>query len=138
MIAHFAAVKARLEANTKLTGKVNDSILETPNGAPFKGSYLVLLGGEAESVESNRFTAPQLPDSDAEYVYTVRTVATTAAGVRAFQAVVSAQLTGHKLIVAGRNCSRMRLIDSSHPLQDVKFPVFWADQDFAVMSRRSR
>jgi hypothetical protein len=137
VIAHYAAVEARVKANPKLSNKLNDSILETVTGLPFKGSYIVLFGGEADSLESNRFTAPQLADSDAEYVYTVRSVSTTPDGVRSLQAEVSAQLTGHKLLVAGRNCSRLRLTDSTYPIQDAKFPLFWADQEFTVISRRS-
>ena len=139
MKLHYAAVKARLEANPKLANKVNDSVLETTTGLPFAGSYVVLFGGAPESLESNRFTAPQLIDSDAEYVYTVRSISTSAAAVRSLQVEVAAQLVGHKLIVEGRNCSRIRLAESTAPAEDkaTKPVLYWADQEFAVISRRS-
>jgi len=137
--AHYAAVKARLEADPALATKVNDTLLLTATGLPVQGTYAILYGGAPDSLESNRFTAPQAIDSDAEYVYTVRSVSTTADGVRSIQAKVAAQLIGHRLVVAGRNCTSMRLTD----VTDVQYdkatnPVLlFADQEFTLNSYRA-
>ena len=139
MKAHYAAVKVRLEANTKLLGKVNDSVLETSTGLPFAGSYVVLFGGSPDSLESNRFTAPQAIDSDAEYTYTVRSISTSAAAVRSLQVEVAAQMVGHRLVVTGRNCTMARLVDATDPMEDkaTKPILFWADQEFSLYSYRA-
>lgn len=134
---HYAAVKSRLLADPALTGKVHDTALVDAGGLPVVGTYAILYGGAPDLLASNRFTAPQSVDSDAEYVYTIRAVSTTADGVRSVQSKVAAQLVGHALVVAGRQC-RVEQTDTTEIDWDkaTNPPLFFADQEFTVYSSR--
>ena len=136
MKAHYAAVIARLRASPALADKTHDTALVDSGGLPVVGTYAILYGGAPDVIMSGRFTAPQLATSDAEYVYTVRSVSTTADGVRSTQAIVAGQLIGHTLVVAGRTCSRLRLTDTTDPDLDKSTNpyLFYADQNFTVNS----
>lgn len=133
---HFAAVLSRLRESPALAGKVHDTALIDPGGLPVVGTYAILYGGAPDVLRSGRFTAPQLATSDAEYVYTVRSVSTSADGVRSVQSKVEGQLIGHVLVVAGRNCSRLRRTFVADPEMDKSTnPVlYFADQEFTVNS----
>lgn len=138
MRSHFLAVKSRLLAEPALVGKVNDTALvDTTTGLPVVGTYVVLYGGAPDSLDDGRLSSLQSPDSDAEYVYTVRSVSTTADGVRSTQTKVGAQLIGHRLVVAGRSC-RVELTDQTNVDWDKSTdpPLFFADQEFTVYSSR--
>lgn len=140
MRAHYLAVKNRLLADTALAAKgVNDTALvDTTTGLPVVGTYVILFGGAPDSLDDGRLSAPQFVDSDAEYVYTVRSVSTTADGVRSTQTKVGAQLIGHRLVVAGRSC-RTELTHATDVDWDksVNPPLFFADQEFTVYSSRA-
>ena len=138
MRAHYLAVKTRLQADPTLAGKIHDTASVDAGGLPVVGTYAILYGGAPDVLSSNRFTAPQSVDSDAEYVYTVRSVSTTADGVRSVQAKVSGQLVGHRLVVTGRNC-RTELTDTTEIDRDraTNPPLFFGDQEFTVFSSRA-
>ena len=137
MLSHYAAMKARLEAEPTLAGKINDTALVTAAGLPFVGSYEVLYGGAPDSLDDERLAAMQSSTSDAVYVYTVRSVSPTAAGVRNQQAKVAAQLIGHRLVVAGRSC-RVEQTDATDVDWDrsTNPPLYFADQEYTVYSSR--
>lgn len=138
MIAEYAAVKARIESDPALAGKVHDSALVNVDGSLVRDQYVILFGGGPERLSDDRVTAPQMPDSDAEYVYTARSVSVSADGCRAVASKVYARLVGFRPDVAGRKCQRMRL-DDSGPVQadnNISPPLYFLDQDFVLISRR--
>jgi len=138
MRAHYLAVKSRLLEDTALTGKVHDTALVDAVGLPVVGTYAILYGGAPDVLDDGRLSSVQAATSDAEYVYTVRSVSASADGVRSIQTHVATQLVGHRLVVTGRSClveqSNVTGIDwdrSTNP------PLFFADQDFLVRSSRA-
>jgi hypothetical protein len=137
MRLHFAAVKSRLLEDAALADKgVYDSALVDSSGVPILGTYSILFGGAAESLESGRLTGVQSVDSDASYSYTVRCVSVSPDGVRAATTKVLTQLVGFAPTVEGRNCSPIvfdfgadvRVDNSVNP------PLFYADSDFVLAS----
>lgn len=134
---HFDAVIARLEADSTLLGKVHDTALVTSDGLPVVGTYVLVFGGGPESFEDDRLTALQSPNADAVYVYTARAVATTPNGVRSVLTKVSAQMVGHRLVVAGRSC-RVEQTDATEIDWDKSTnPIlFFGDLEFTVHSSR--
>jgi hypothetical protein len=139
MRLHYAAFKARLLEDAALaTAGVNDTALvDSTTGLPIRGTYTILFGGAPDVLDDGRLSALQFADSDAEYVYTVRSVSTTADGVRSTQTKVGAQMIGHRLIVAGRSCR----IEQTHATdvdwdKSVKPPLLFADQEYTVYSSR--
>lgn len=136
MRLHYAAVKSRLLADTALANVgVHDTALVDAGGLPVVGTYAILYGGAPDVLDDGRLTAMQSPNSDAEYVYTVRSVSTTADGVRSVQAKVGVQLIGHALAVAGRSC-RIVQTDVTDPEKDRSVALFFADQEYTVYSSR--
>lgn len=138
MIAHFTAMKARLETHPQLAGKVYDSARVGTNGL-IRDNYVVLFGLGPDVLDDDRLSAPQLADSDAEYVYPVRAIGTTTAAVRLLSQAVFDQLVGHELVVPGRISSRIKL-DDSGPVEvddSVSPPLFYADAEYLVKTSRA-
>jgi hypothetical protein len=138
MIAEYAAVKARLEADPALTGKVYDSALVNADGTLVRGQYVILFGGGPESLSDDRVTAPQSIDSDAEYLYRARSVSVTADGARAVASKVFKQLVGFEPVIAVRKCPRVKLDGSGQVKADnnVSPPLYYQDDDYLLISRR--
>lgn len=138
MRKHFAAVKARLEASSVLAGRVYNTFAVDASGAPIRTAYVILYGGAPDVLNDDRVTAPQSRDSDAEYVYTVRSVGPTADSALATADVATGQLIGFVPTVAGRRCSKIKLEDGGVVELDnsIKPPLFYIDQDFLLISRR--
>lgn len=139
MRAHYAAVKARLEANANLTGKVYNTLAKKADGTLITTSYVILYGGTPDSLDDGRVTAPQSKDSDAEYLYTVRSVGVNADAALATASVVAAQLIGFIPAVAGRSCGAMWL-DDGGPVQmdsSIATPLFYVDTDYGLRSNRA-
>lgn len=137
MIAeHFDAVETRLKANTNLTAKVFDTARRDASGALIRDTYLVLFGGAPDSLTSGRLTLPQQNDSDAVFVYTVRAVSPTSAGVRAIMSAAYTQLVGFTPTVSGRKCStvRMTLAHEVQADESIQPPLFFCDSEFTLAS----
>lgn len=136
---HFAAVKARLDADSALSGKGYDSARRNTDGTLIRDTYWILFGGAPETLNDDRFTKPQAADSTAEYVYTVRAVSVTPDGCRAVVGKVIAQLAGATLTVEGRALDPLRLTASDDPRPDdaVKPPIYFADTEWTLVSRRA-
>jgi len=139
MLAEYNAVKAQIEADPLLAGKVTDSAkIDSQNGL-VREQYVILFGGPPITLGDERYTAPQLQDSDAVYSYTVRAVSVTAAGAMLVASKVAAQLIGAVVTVPGRKCERIRLDEADSevtPDMTVKPPLYALDQDFILVSRR--
>jgi hypothetical protein len=137
MRAHYAAVKAQLEADPAL--KVSDAARTTGNPPTLaREQYLILYGSTGELV-NDRLAAAQAPNSDATYRYTIRAVSISADGVLLLMTKVYAQLAGKVLTVAGRNCSPIVLDNNDanvEPDMSVAPPLFYLDIDVELKSSR--
>lgn len=139
MRAHYAAVKARINAHASLAGKGSDAI-RMEAGLPVRDTYWVLFGGAPDELGDDRLTAPQRADSDAEYLYTVRFVSVTHDAVLQGAAAVVAQLVGWVPTVSGRTCDPVRLDDGVPPVDAdtrVSPALFFIDLDFVLKSSRA-
>ena len=138
MRAHFAAMKARLESDSTLTGKVFDTANVDSTGAVVRGTYVLLFGGGPDSLNDDRLAAPQSAGSDADYSYTARCVANTPDLVRSVQSKVIALFAGHRLEVAGRACTPADV--EGYPVEwdtALKPPLYFADIDIELHSSRA-
>lgn len=139
--AHFDAIVARLRDRPSLSARVHDSAAPlNADGELVRGAYVVVYGGSPDSLASNRAFSPQSSTSEAEYVYTIRCVDTNPAGVRAVQRQVADQLIGFRPVIAGRICRPVWLSagDDVEPDNDVKPPLFYADDEYTLASLPSR
>lgn len=132
--AHFDAVKSRLESSPMTANNVFD-IARTNTTGLVKANYLILFGGPPDVLDDDRLSAPQLPDSDAEFLYTVRAVGTTPAAVRLWSDAGMTLLVGFTPVVAGRRCSRITL-DDSDPIQQDGV-LYYADTHYELKSSRA-
>lgn len=134
MIAEFEAVKAQLEADTRLV--VRDTVYDA-QGAVVQGTYVVLFGGGPDTLNDERVTKQQEVTSDSVTVYTVRSVSTTPAGVRSALEHVLTQLVGFIPTVEGRVCDAVQLTHSVdvQPDASVKPILFFCDNEFSLSSR---
>jgi hypothetical protein len=139
VIGEFAAFRGQLESAPALSGKVFDAVRVDAEGKLIRDTYAVLFGGPPDDLDDGRLALPQMADADATYVYTVRAVSTTAGGVRATLSLLLRQVVGSVLTVEGRRMDRTRLTDVTDVLTDdaVRPPMFYADIEFAVVSRRA-
>lgn len=118
MIAeHFDAIKARLTQHQILATKVFD-VARTGTAGLLRENYVILAGGIPVAVDDERYTAVPVPDSKSDYEYRTRAVGTTPAAVRMFLDAVLTQLVGHRLVVAGRECTPLRVADSGDLTED--------------------
>jgi hypothetical protein len=131
----YAAIEARLAADTALA--VRDTVYDSA-GELYRGTYVVLFGGGPDALDDNRLASAQDVGSDAVYVYTVRCVSTTPAGVRSALNHVATQLVGFIPTVTGRTCDPIRMTHSTNvePDASVKPPLYYGDVEFSLSSQR--
>ncbi|TAJ46357.1 MAG: hypothetical protein EPO52_17645 [Herbiconiux sp.] len=135
---HFDALTARLLSDPRLAGKVFDTTVNS-DGTVRTGEYLVLFGGNPDQVTSGRFNAPQMPDSDAVYRYTLRGVGGSKDAARDMCAAGFALLVGFQPVIAGRNCSRIRH-DGADPIDrdpNESIPLWFGDDDYVLNSYKA-
>lgn len=139
MRKHYAAVKARLEASPVLAGRVYNTLAKSADGKLITTSYVILYGGTPESLDDERLSSVQSKDSDAEYIYTVRSVSSTADGALATADVAATQLIGFVPVITGRNCNPILLDDGGTVDMDASIatPLFFLDNDFLLKSSRA-
>lgn len=138
--AHFDAVFARLVADPALAPRMFDSTVpKNDDGTPRQDQYAILYGGGPDVLDSNRFTASQAANSDAEFTYRVRSVSTTPNGVRSVSSHVLTQLAGFVPVITGRACGPMRLTRASEVEEDtnVKPSLWFSDDEYGLTSRRA-
>lgn len=136
MLFHYNAMKAWLEGEPALTGKVHAAALVSSTGVIVRDTYVILFGGPPDSLESGRLAAPQRIDSDAEYLYPARCVSTTPSGALAVAAKVLGRAVGAVLTVPGRVCQPIRLDDSGPvtPDDNITPPLYYVDVDLLLAS----
>jgi hypothetical protein len=136
---HIAAVKARLTDGTALAGKLYDSARLDSNGVLIRDTYAILYGGTPDVLDDGRQSSPQAAMSDAEFVYTFRSVSPTVDGCRAVQQIALTRLTGFVAALSGRTCSPIVLTSSGDPRPDMSVnpPIFYADDEYTLRSSRA-
>lgn len=139
MRKHYNAVKARLEASPVLAGKVYNTLATDSTGKPIRTSYVILYGGAPDALDDDRLSSVQSKDSDAEYIYTLRSVGSTADAALATADVVSSQLIGFVPVIPGRACSAIWLDDGDMVRMDdsISPPLFYIDNDYGLRSSRA-
>jgi hypothetical protein len=135
---HFNAMRALLEADELLDGHVEDTARVDQTGLPIRDNYVILFGGGPDVLDDDRLAAPQLPDSDAEFSYTVRSVAIDADGARMLSGRAFSRFVGVVPTVEGRKCRRIRHTGGAPVVADnsVRPPLFYCDDDYALNSDR--
>lgn len=134
--AHYGAVRARLE--TVFSGRVFDSARVNPDGSFVRDNYVVLFGGSPAELGGDRYRRSQVADDNAIYDYTVRLVGVSPSVVRSMVADVRGLLVGWVPRITGRSCRPVKRSggDDVRPEQDVKPPLFFADEEFELRSLR--
>jgi hypothetical protein len=136
MRAHYAAVKARLQADAALTDKVFDSARIDADGNLVRDQYLILFGSPG-SRDTGRLTAAQSATADASFDYTIRAVSVSVDGCFMLLEKVYAQLAGFVPTIAGRYCNPISLDGSGfevEPDMSVSPPLYSVDVDVTLAS----
>jgi hypothetical protein len=135
-IAHYAAVKSRLEEIDLL--EIADTVRVDNENNIVRENYAVLNGGNADELDDERLSKEPDPNSDAVYVYRVASVAVTADGARRIAERTSNALVGFKPQIPGRNCRAIRrtLSDPVIPDYNVRPPMFYAVDEYTLTSLR--
>jgi hypothetical protein len=141
-VAEFDAVKVWLQSFPPLSEpeKVSDTVRRTADGKYVADTYCVLFGGAPDELDDNRFTGMQAPESNAEYVHTVRCVSTSAGGCRNLVSLVTNHMVGHRPVVEGRTTDPLRLTFARdvEPDDSIRPALFFADLEFTWTSRRKQ
>jgi len=132
---HFVAVKSMIQRDPVLD--VSDAMKRTVEGAPFRGSYVILWPAGPETVDDGRLSKNQDMASDAEYVYDGQAVAVDPLGVLYVIDRVVAQVMGQRPEVAGRRCDPIRVsVDPVDSDSKILPPLFYARFELSFWSRR--
>jgi len=136
---HHDAVTALLNADTAIIGRLHDAALINADGSLVRDTYWVLFGGAPDELDDDRLTSQQTAASDATFVYTVRSVSSTAAGARAAASRAFVALVGRRPVIAGRICQAIRLdgAGSVEPDRSVTPSLFYEDDDYLLRSTRA-
>lgn len=138
MRAEFEGFKARLEESPILNGKVHPIVRKT-NGAPVRDNYVVAKSSKPDRLGDGRLTSVQKFESDRRFTYDVRVVATAADGLDVLGEAVLKQLLGHRLVVSGRSCDPISLVEDVEEGDgyDRNADLFYRDFSFRFWSRRA-
>ena len=135
-MSEFDAVKAMLESDPQLVGRVVDTAVKD-DGDVVRGTYLVLFGAGPESLDDDRYGSVPRPDSDAAFSLPVRAVSGDPEGVRLLYARVQA-LVGSKPVVVGRRCDPVTVrFDQVKADTSVSPPLYFMDMWVEFTSRRA-
>jgi len=134
---HFAAVKARVVSSLPVAVTVEDTFLLNTDGTLKRGQYVILEGGPPDVLDDERLSAPQSPDSDAEYLYDAKAVSVTADGCRQVVQKVLDGVIGFRPVIEGRNCNPIELDDSDKVRLDHTVKLFYCDMTLLLKSSRA-
>lgn len=138
MRAEFEAFKARLEESPILNGKVHPIVRKT-NGAAVRDNYLVAKSSPPDRLNDDRMYAVQRFESKRRFTYDVRVVTTAAGGLDTWGEAVLKQLLGHRLVVSGRSCDPISLVENVEEGDgyDRTADLFYRDFSFRFWSREA-
>lgn len=137
--AHMAAFMSWLDGGIDPAVYDSDAPLN-PDGTIVRASYVVVWDTGPDVLDDERFALPQAYESDGDYRFVTKAVGITPLAARAVRDAVASRLTGHRLVVTGRNCDPIRLDPISAPVQrdtSVSPPLWFIEDDWLVMSRRA-
>lgn len=136
ILEHYAAFRDHIRAVPSLTNRVYSDV-RLNGDQPVRDNYVVLYPATPSTLHDDRYMIGQSVDSAAEYEFDVRAIAIDADGALMVADAVTGQVIGHRLIVAGRTCTRMRLVESSKRAQwDRKADLHYIDMTFQFRSQR--
>ena len=138
MRAEFSAFRARLEAHPILAGKIDTAIRITTTGEAVRENYVVAYPASPTRLDDDRYTAVPTAVSASDFDYDVRYVAVDADGVLILADATHKQLVGHRLTVAGRACSPLRLVpgvEEGRVEFDRASRLYYLDDTFRFTSR---
>lgn len=138
MKAEWAAFRARLGGHPVTTGKVYPIVRKDEGGA-VRDNYVIATSHAADRLDDGRLAGSQMPESDQRYTYDVRIITTAAGGLDIWADAVFAQLLGHRLVVPGRRCTPIELVQNVEEGDgyDRVADLFWRDLSFRFWSRRA-
>lgn len=134
----FAAFKARMEESSILAGKVHPIVRKT-SGTPVRDNYVVAKSSKPDRITDDRMYAVQRYGSKRRFTYDVRVVATSAGGLDVLGEAVLKQLLGHRLVVPGRLCDPISLVEDVEEGDgyDSTADLFYRDFSFRFWSREA-
>lgn len=134
----YNAVKARLELNAALSGKVSPSARLNAADNLVRDNYVIVFPTPPIVLDDDRFSKPQALDSDATFFVDVKIVAVDALGCALLTDAVMTQLIGHQLVITDRACTPAQLDSTTtvRPDNSVTPPLFFCDLSFEIISRR--
>lgn len=137
MRAHYLAFKLLLTAIANLSDKVFSAVRKT-NGTPVRANYVVLFPDGPAELNDNRLSLPQRVDARSRWRYDVRVIAVDADGLLMIADAV-ASVIGKTPVVAGRSCSRVRLVPGVEEgtRHDPVTDLFYMDMSFEFDSDRA-
>jgi hypothetical protein len=134
---HFDAVRALL-AGGILESRVYDQV--RINGTTtVRDNYAVLMF-ESSDLNDERYTVQQELEATARYRFDVRSVATSASGLRMYMDAVRSQLIGAVPAVTDRTCTAIQLVggvEEGRPMFDATANLHYATESFEFWSRRA-
>lgn len=138
MHAHYMAYLALLSTVQVLVGKLYSAVRKQTDGKPVRDNYVVVFPNGPAGLDDNRFTLPQSADARSRWRYDVRVVATTVNALLQLSDAVASKI-GEAPIVAGRSCSRVRLVPGVEEgtRHDPVTDLFYMDMSFEFDSDRS-
>lgn len=135
---YYTPLYNRLNAHSKLAGKVYDAVRVTDAGQAVRENYVVIMDVLPVALDDGRYTARQALESNGDIAVDVRVAATSAAGRRVLVDAVTEQLVGYALTVTGRVCEPIRWDLPATPGRYDPVPrLHWQDLEFLFMSRRA-
>lgn len=137
MTAEWDAFKARLGGHTITAGKVFP-IVRKDSGGTVRTNYIVAKSAPPDRLDDGRAAGYQVPDSDKRFTFDVRIITTAADGLDIWMRAVFAQLLGYRLIVPGRRCTPIELVQNVEEGDgyDRAADLFYRDLSFRFWSRR--
>lgn len=136
--AHMTAFMARL-GGLPVPAHDSDAPLDG-DGQIVRASYVVAWDMGPDVLDDDRVASAQAYESEGDYRFVTKSVGTSPFAARAVRDAVAAQMTGHRLVVAGRNCDPIRLDPTAAPVQrdtSASPPLWFIEDDWIVTSRRA-
>ena len=138
ILDHYKAFTGLLESVQGLPA-IEEVARVTDSGEPVRANYVVAFPPRIPSLRDERYTVAQSALSTARFRFDVRPVGTTATTVLRFTDLILAATVGTPLVVDGRVCDSMRLVegvDEGAAEYDRTARLYYQDFTIEVVSRR--
>ena len=138
ILDHYGAFTYHLEAIVGLPS-IEEVARVTDSGEPVRANYVVAFPPRIPSLNDERYSVAQSALSTARFRFDVRPVGTTATTVLRFTDLILAATVGQRLVVDGRVCDSMRLVEGVEEgaaEYDRTARLYYQDFTIEVISRR--